>query len=129
MSRRNQRRKERQSGDTGVAAVPRHNPSFDHSIDDGQPRFVHEDSFADTEREEGSEPPSWRSLVAHHPILTLVAGFGVGVGFGVLGVAVLGTPRRGRWLDDHGRFHQISEALGDIPRRIADHLPENKLWR
>ena len=128
MSRRNKRRNDWRAAVNVTAPWPRENELVNGDFNPDDHPFTEEEDFSEAKGNGGSESPGWRRLVAHHPVLCLVAGFGVGVGIGVLGVAVFGPARKGHSFDPRGRLHQFSEALRELPAMITDHLPESKLW-
>jgi hypothetical protein len=72
------------------------------------------------------------NTVVRHPVVAVVAGFGVGFGLGVLATLVMCGERRSssNWLSRHplsgsvtDSWNQMSSGLKRVPGMIADHLP------
>jgi hypothetical protein len=72
------------------------------------------------------------NVVARYPVVSVVAGFGVGFGLGVLATIILCGERRSSsgWLARHhlpgsmsGSWDQVSSSLKRVPGMIAEHMP------
>ncbi|MBY0395776.1 MAG: hypothetical protein K2X91_04800 [Thermoleophilia bacterium] len=127
MSRKNQKRKDQQAGEAGGSTQQRDNGAHRASPEAQNDRFSRWGETAEADQGGGNEPPSWRRFVSHYPTTTLVASFGVGMGLGVLAVAVFGATRRRETFWERP-LHQIGDTLGQVPQMIKDRLPETSLW-
>ncbi len=74
-------------------------------------------------------------MIARHPTSSVLIGFGVGFGLGVLLTAVL-TQREESWYDryvpdslshlpDRVRRMHLADRLRDLPESMASHLPDS----
>lgn len=96
-----------------------------------------EESAASTRRAlpaPGSEVPGFAQVITRYPLASVLGGFGIGFGLGVLGVALLAErederwpkkPRR--WLESHGMpgsMHELTSNLERVRDSIAKHLPD-----
>lgn len=96
--------------------------------------------------EQGSPPANWREqdeqmlegqmdsasrFVSEHPIAAMVAGFGAGVGFGLLAVALFRPERESRWYERLAppSLDELSSGLKKLPEKAARYLPEAMSWR
>lgn len=68
----------------------------------------------------------YAQVVAQYPLASLVAGFSVGFGLGVLATAILERREEGWWERQHfgESLHGLSTELRQIPGRVAQHLPD-----
>lgn len=89
-----------------------------------------------------SERPEWTikrgddmhaigQIVAKYPLVSLVAGFGVGFGLGVLATAIFTRDDRSWMQRNHLResLHDLSSSLAQLPRTLAEHLPDSLMRR
>ena len=88
-----------------------------------------------TQKSEYGNPPEgqdWDAseyvqIVTRHPLASLMVGFGLGFGLGVLAIAVF-RPDEENWLERHGlpgSLHDLSSNLRRVPGMLAEHLPES----
>jgi hypothetical protein len=91
--------------------------------------------WADTDGEEsaqGAEQHFLDELVSRHPITALAAVFGVGVGLGVLAVAIFGRQEeRNPWTSriPTSSLRELSSGLRRLPEKVAEYVPEALSWR
>ena len=89
-------------------------------------------------RDPRSERPEWMTkpvedmhaigqVIARYPLASLVAGFSVGFGLGVLATAILPREDRGWMQRNHLResLHDLSSSLAQLPRTLAEHWPDS----
>ncbi len=80
---------------------------------------------------EGEGGYSFADFVDRHPVKALVAGFGLGVGLGVLAVAIFKREEKHSWSSRFSTpsFQELSSGIRKLPEKVADYIPESLSWR
>jgi len=80
---------------------------------------------------EGEAGYSLAEFVDRHPIKSMVAGFGIGVGLGVLAVAILKREEKHTWASRFSTpsLHELSSGIRKLPEEAAEYMTESRSWR
>ena len=131
MSERNHSGSGRGARNEGQATKPRNEGDGEEGAESERTQSNRWSSLEEATKDQRFDLRGYAHVVAQYPLASLVAGFSVGFGLGVLATAILSRREEGWWERQHfgESLHGLSTELRQIPGRVAQHLPDIRVMR